>query len=180
MPPEYYLTHKNEQARYLEHNNDPNDAGYRNFLGRLSDHLIPLLNPGSHGLDFGSGPGPTLSLIMEEAGFKVDLYDIYFAPNESVWQNRYDFVTATEVIEHLYQPRTEIEKLWELLKPGGILAVMTLPLVSVEKFRNWHYKNDLTHVCFFTPQTFDLLAKQWGAVAEFKTHDVVFFQKPRA
>ena len=74
---ESYLSPEDELARYLLHENSPEDCRYREFLSRLTDHLIPKLLPGGKGLDFGSGPGPTLSVMLEEAGFPMDIYDLY-------------------------------------------------------------------------------------------------------
>ena len=75
---ESYLSPEDELARYLLHENSPEDCRYRQFLSRLTDHLIPKLPQGAKGLDFGSGPGPTLSVMLAEAGFFMDLYDPYF------------------------------------------------------------------------------------------------------
>jgi hypothetical protein len=54
---------------------------------------------------------------------------------------------------------------------------MTKPAVDEDAFRTWHYKNDLTHVCFFSPPTFTWLARQWNAELTFAGNDVVLFQK---
>ena len=64
---ESYLSSEDELARYLLHENSPEDQHYREFLSRLTDHLIPKLKRGAHGLDFGSGPGPTLSVMLQES-----------------------------------------------------------------------------------------------------------------
>jgi len=45
------------------------DPRYRRFLARLAEPLIAHLPKGARGLDFGCGPGPTLSLMLREAGF---------------------------------------------------------------------------------------------------------------
>ncbi|MFA0697998.1 class I SAM-dependent methyltransferase, partial [Vibrio sp. 10N.222.49.C9] len=76
----------------------------RKFLSRVQIPLAERIGSHKQGLDFGCGPGPTLSLMMQEAGHDVDLYDLYYYPDTKVLNKRYDFITATEVIEHLYQP----------------------------------------------------------------------------
>ena len=122
---ESYLSPEDELARYLLHENSPEDCRYREFLGRLTAHLIPKLQPGAKGLDFGSGPGPTLSVMLEEMGFFVDLYDPYFAPNTAPLERTYDFVTCTETVEHFYQPAKEFNRFNQLLRRGGWLGIMT-------------------------------------------------------
>ena len=50
VPSRYHLREEAQRSRYLEHNNDPDDADYRRFLSRLLDPLRPCLKPGSEGL----------------------------------------------------------------------------------------------------------------------------------
>ncbi|GJL65271.1 MAG: hypothetical protein NPIRA05_02420 [Nitrospirales bacterium] len=136
------------------------------------------LPPQSHGLDFGSGPGPTLSVMFEEAGHTVALYDYFYAHDPAVFQGTYDFVTASEVAEHLHDPQKELDSLWKILKPGGLLGIMTKRVYDQQAFTTWHYKNDLTHVCFYSQATFQWLAEKWHAQLMVVDRDVVLFQKP--
>jgi len=177
VPHEQYLSEEEEKARYEQHINSPADPAYRNFLGRLFTPLNKLLKPGSEGLDFGSGPGPTLSVMLIEAGHRMQIYDYFFANNPAVLKKQYDFITATEVVEHLYQPGEELDKLWNCLKPGGWLGIMTKQRLAREDFDNWHYKRDLTHVCFFSRETFHWMASKWNASIKFIDKDVVLFYK---
>jgi len=135
------------------------------------------LAPGSHGLDFGSGPGPTLSLMFEEIGHSMAIYDYFYAKDSSVLQKQYDFITATEVLEHLHDPGKELDRLWTLLKPGGNLGLMTRLVPDWETFARWYYKNDPTHVCFFSLSTFQWLAGRWRAEVAFVAKDVILFYK---
>ncbi|HSM04200.1 MAG TPA: hypothetical protein VK858_06250, partial [Longimicrobiales bacterium] len=64
-----------ERARYETHRNDPRDPDYRTFLDRLLVPLLERLAPGARGLDYGSGPGPTLSRMLTEAGHPTVDYD---------------------------------------------------------------------------------------------------------
>jgi 2-polyprenyl-3-methyl-5-hydroxy-6-metoxy-1,4-benzoquinol methylase len=91
----------------------------------------------------------------------------------------FDAIVATEVIEHLHKPLTELERLWTLLRPGGWLALMTQRVKNAEAFSNWQYKNDPTHLCFFHKQSFRWLANYLN-VSEmfFEGRDMVFMQKP--
>ncbi|MFB9155210.1 class I SAM-dependent methyltransferase [Vibrio gallaecicus] len=175
--PRQRLAASEEKAQYDLHENDPNDAGYRRFLSRIAEPLTGKISSNSHGLDFGCGPGPTLSIMLEEAGHTMDLYDIYYHPETSVLEKTYDFMTATEVIEHLYQP----DKVWQqwlnLVKPKGWIGLMTKLVIDVDAFAGWHYKNDPTHVVFFSRQTFQFLAERDKLELEFVGNDVILLRK---
>ena len=178
MPPHQFLSAQAEKAEYDRHQNSPEDAGYRRFLGRLFEPLASRLEPESRGLDFGSGPGPTLSVMFEEAGYRMAIYDPFYAPDRSVLDERYDFVTASEVVEHLHRPRRVLDRLWSLLRPGGILGIMTKRVLDRDAFSRWHYKNDPTHVCFFSLETFEWLAEHWQAELTVCGADVVLLRRP--
>ncbi|MGX9418603.1 class I SAM-dependent methyltransferase [Vibrio sp. RC27] len=166
-----------EKAMYDLHENNPADEGYRRFLSRFATPMLEKLSANSYGIDFGCGPGPTLSGMMEEHGHNVALYDIFYYPDEAVLQDQYDFVMATEVIEHLHHP----DKVWQqwlsMLKVGGWLGVMTKQVIDKDAFVHWHYKNDLTHVSFFSRSTFNYLAKRDNLAIEFVGNDVVLLRK---
>jgi SAM-dependent methyltransferase len=177
VPPECYLTRQAERAEYDLHENDINDPGYRRFLSRLMLPLVARLTPGARGLDFGCGPEPALAHMLRESGFEVALYDSFFVPDEAVLGASYHFICATEVVEHLHHPERELQRLWSLLQPGGWLGIMTKLLRDPEAFANWHYKNDPTHVCFYSEDTWHWWAGQHGAGLEFIGADVVLLQR---
>lgn len=175
--PEQRLSAEQEKAEYDLHQNSPEDKGYRLFLSRIADPLMDRLAVGSCGLDFGCGPGPTLSLMLKQAGMEMNVYDVFYHANSQALTRSYDFITATEVVEHLHQPGQVIRQLWRLLTDGGLLAIMTKRVLGPEAFANWHYKNDPTHVCFFSEETFFWLAKTLKAELSFIDKDVVFLSK---
>ncbi len=177
VPPELFVSAEVEKAEYDKHENSAADPRYRAFLRRLQEPLLQRLSPHSHGLDFGSGPGPTLSLMFEEAGHAMCIYDPFYAADESAWQHRYDFITASEVIEHLHHPRRELDRLWSCLKPRGLLGIMTKRVIDRDAFARWHYKDDPTHVCFFSLATFRWLATCWQAELTIPADDVVVLAK---
>jgi len=177
VPPEQFLSREAEKSAYDHHQNSPEDQAYRRFLSRLFIPLHRQLAPQSHGLDFGSGPGPTLSIMFEEAGHFVSLYDYFYAHDRSVFQETYDFITASEVVEHLHHPQEELDDLWKTLRPGGLFGIMTKRVYNQQAFTTWHYKNDLTHVCFFSQATFQWLAGKWQASMVVVDQDVVFLKK---
>lgn len=178
VPSIFYISRKEEKAEYDLHQNLPDDPGYRQFLSRLFLPLQERLAPGSQGLDFGSGPGPTLSVMLTDAGHDVTLYDLFYADQPAVLARRYDFITASEVIEHLHHPGPQLDLLYRLLRPGGLLGIMTKLVIDRTKFAGWHYKNDLTHVCFFSHATFVWLAARWNARLDIVAQDAIIIRKP--
>lgn len=179
VPPDCYLSRAAEQAEYELHQNDIHDPGYRLFLSRLTLPLMARLAPGARGLDFGCGPGPALAHMLRESGFDVALYDSIFVPQEDALAASYDFICATEVVEHLHHPGRELERLWSLLHPGGWLGIMTKLVRDRTAFASWHYKNDPTHVCFFSARTWQWWAQQHGASLELIGADVIVLQRER-
>jgi hypothetical protein len=178
VPPEYHLSAADERAEYDKHENDVEDQGYRKFLSRLFTPLNEMLAEASQGLDFGCGPGPALAAMFREAGHTVALYDTFYAPDSSVLNGSYDFISATEVVEHLYLPGHELSRLWCILCAGGTLGVMTKLVLDQEAFSRWHYKNDPTHVCFFSRETWQWWAGRSGASIRFIGSDVMLLTKP--
>lgn len=177
VPKRHWLTLDQERAEYDLHENDPHDAGYRRFLSRFSEPLLKRLPPGQTGLDFGCGPGPTLSGMLEEKGHTVDLYDPFYQNHPSVFEKQYDFICATEVAEHLRDPDAEFQRLFAMLKPMGWLGVMTRLADHVDAFAQWHYIRDATHICFYSLPVFHYLAARFDARVEFYPPDVALFRK---
>jgi SAM-dependent methyltransferase len=175
---EHFLSTDEEHAHYLTHENDVNDKGYRDFLSRLAVPLLARLSPNSSGLDYGCGPGPALAVMMRKAGHEIAVYDPYFAPDDAAFSKAYDFITCTETVEHLHNPHDEFARLVSMLKPGGILAVMTIFQTDDERFEGWRYRQDPTHVVFYRPQTFEVIARQHGLTCEVIRKDVVFLTMP--
>lgn len=179
VPQKYHLSASYEKAEYDLHENDPGDAGYRRFLSRVTVPLLARLKTGARGLDFGCGPGPTLSVMLEEAGHSLALYDKYYATDASVLAKSYDFISATEVVEHLAAPGDTLRQLWTMLAAGGTLALMTKLVIDKDRFQTWHYKNDQTHIAFFSTASFAWLADELGARLDFVDSDVIFLSKPQ-
>jgi len=178
VPPAYFLSPEAEKAEYDQHQNSPDDAGYRTFLSKVFTPIQNKIAPGSEGLDFGSGPGPTLSVMFEEQGYRVTLYDPFYAPNRDVLSATYDFVCATEVIEHFQSPDVDLELIWSLVKSGGWLGIMTGMAQDREAFARWRYKDDRTHIAFFSVETMEWIAGKWQTDLIPAGKNVFLFRKP--
>ena len=89
----------------------------------------------------------------------------------------YDFVTATEVVEHFREPKADFSLLWSLVKQGGYLGLMTRQALDVGRFSNWHYKNDPTHISFWRKETFEWFASKVDADLVLNSPEVVILKK---
>ena len=180
VPPDSYLDLAVERAEYDKHQNFVDDPGYRKFLSRLAVPLLENIPAASRGLDFGCGPGPALAQMLCEAGHDVALYDRYYAPDQAVLQRQYDFICATEVVEHLHHPGDELDRLRRILRPGGYLGIMTKQVLDRQAFAQWHYKNDPTHVCFFSRKTWQWWARRKRLAVKFVGSDVILLHSQAA
>lgn len=168
-----------EEKRYLQHNNGIQHKGYVTFLNKAINPAIDFLKPGMRGLDYGCGPVPTLSRLLEQKGFTCDDYDPIFFP-EMDQDKQYDFIFATECFEHFFFPAKELQKIRKLLKEDGILVIMTEQWQNLGKFKTWYYAKDLTHVSFYHQRTFNFIAKKSGMNTLFTDNNsVIIFQKTK-
>lgn len=159
--PVFFPNREREISRYREHNNGIDQPGYVAFLERIINPAFSFIPPGAIGLDYGCGPVPTLSKLVNRRGdVKCYDYDPLFDfdhPGEV-----YDFIFSTECLEHFHHPHAELEKILDLLKPGGHLFLMTERWESVKRFLTWYYKTDPTHVSFYHRDTFDYITAHYG------------------
>lgn len=176
--PRHHLSAARERAHYGLHQNHPHDQGYRGFLSRVAEPLVARVPTGAAGLDYGCGPGPTLSVMLEEKGFVMRDYDPFFAPDTAALEHDYDFVTCTEVAEHFFQPGVEFERLGSLVRSGGWLAVMTEVLQPERDLTSWAYVRDPTHVCFYRWETLEWIATRLGAELTRPHVNVALMQLP--
>ncbi|MGM0569506.1 class I SAM-dependent methyltransferase [Marinobacter sp.] len=177
MDPAGWLTEPEERAVYALHDNQLDDPGYRRFLDKLAGPLLERLPPVQQGLDFGCGPGPALASMLEESGHRVALYDPAFYPDAALLGRQWDFLTCTEVVEHLRHPMAVFRQLDRMLRPGGWLGIMTCFQTDDSRFANWHYRRDPTHIVFYREETFAWLARYFGWSLTVPRKDVVLLQK---
>ena len=174
--PQSYLSQLQEKARYQTHNNTIESEGYVRFLTPAVEAVKKHVSGDDLlGLDYGCGPGPTLSELLRRSGYSCDDYDPIFFPE--LKSEKYDFITCTEVVEHFYRPGREFAKMVKLLRPGGLLVVMTDHHGSRD-FASWPYRTDPTHVCFYSAKTWEWMARALGW-KWLEVHDrISVFQMP--
>ena len=176
---ESLISFQDEKTRYDSHENVEGDPGYEAYLKKIVDSSLPYLDPGQKGLDFGCGKTKLVEKLFHREGFAVDSYDLYFHPNESIFNNQYDFIILSEVIEHLREPREVMAKLSTLLSPTGKFLIKTKLAPATEKeFSSWFYKRDITHVQFFNEKSFKFLSEFLGMKEAISLgNDLFLFKK---
>lgn len=173
-----------DSRRYREH--------YEKFgFSRTQRQAISWVNPGSTVLEVGCASGYIGRALIEEkacrvTGLELDpeaarearanqldvrqgsLEDPAFLASIN---DRYDFVLATDVLEHLREPARVLSEFKRWLKPGG-LAIISVPNIATWRIRyqlffrgDFRYQEtgilDRTHLHFFTWETLhELLAEQ--------------------
>lgn len=151
-----------EVQRYLQHNNDVNDARYQNFVSPIVNRVLKKFSTNHHGLDFGAGTGPVIAKLLKDKDYKIEVYDPFFHNNPSLLNNKYDYIACCEVVEHFHNPKKEFELLKKLLKPRGLILIMTSLYNPEIDFKTWYYKDDPTHVFIYQKETFDYIKKHFG------------------
>lgn len=150
---------KEEEKRYKQHKNGIQYPGYVKFLNQAIEPALPFLLKKMKGLDYGCGPTPTLSLLLERQGYTCENYDPIFFPD--LPEGPFDFIFATECFEHFFFPAREMQKIKNLLSPEGFLIVMTEKWTKPELFARWYYAKDSTHVSFYHADTFLFIAEKF-------------------
>lgn len=141
----------------------------RAFAAMRYRHLPPQPVGGGRVLDVGCGNGGFLA-VAREAGWEVEGVDFDI---EAVNAARslglnvrhggielfldkcacYDVITLSHVIEHVHDPVALVQRLYELLKPGGMLWLETPNIDSLgsRRFgRNWRGLEPPRHLVMFT------------------------------
>ena len=75
-------------------------------------------------LDYGSGTGLFVSFLRDQGFSSADGYDPYLSDSKPVTR-QYHVITLQDVIEHVEDPFELVERVKQLLLPGGIVVVGT-------------------------------------------------------
>lgn len=182
MDPAERLSPELEKQRYDLHQNE-SSSGYQAFLEPLINKLEAHFRAAGLSpihlsvLDYGCGPTAYLSTLLLKKGFMPANYDLYYFPDQDQLRKTYHAITSTEVWEHFYEPRQEIERQLRLLKAGGLLAVMTSAHRGEASFHDWHYRRDLTHVSFFSENAMMWVAQKYRLQLLHSQSPYFIFQK---
>jgi 2-polyprenyl-3-methyl-5-hydroxy-6-metoxy-1,4-benzoquinol methylase len=84
-----------------------------------------------------------------------------------------DVVVSSEVIEHLYSPKTLIDQAFSVLRPGGMLIITTpyhgyLKNIALSLFNKWDFHHTVDweggHIKFFSQKTLSSMLNKCGFV----------------
>ena len=141
-------------------------------------------------LDIGCSCGGNLMAIREKCP-NAELYGVELNPSaaevamlfgevvskdieiidEPAWKEKFDYVIAADVLEHLNNPWQTVSNIHTLLKPDGILVASIPNVQHISNVMNllhgyWHYEDwgilDRTHLRFFTKHSIIEMFEQAG------------------
>lgn len=183
-----------QKNRYILHENTLNNIGYKKFLCNFANPILDFLQDYINDknnltiFDFGSGPVPCLCELLKNY---VELgklpnnteffnYDKFFTPEKNL--KACDLCFCLEVVEHFEKPLENFIELANCVKKDGFLAVGTILVpkesYSIEEFSKWWYKDDFTHVSFYTEKALELLGNKVGLkVVKKLSERCILFQK---
>jgi len=147
------LSFEEEKNRYLLHDNNIHDEGYKNFVLDIVNFIKNNRSKISQGLDYGSGVNSIISALLKQENFNIQEYDPFFIYNDNLLKSQYDYIVCCEVIEHFYNPRHEFQKLKNLLNKKSPLVLKTDLHNPNLNFENWYYRLDPTHVVFYSHES---------------------------
>jgi SAM-dependent methyltransferase len=128
-------------------------------------------------LDFGCGNGGLVRHVRNKTGGDIVGYDRGAITAEAInrgipilsdeelepLHGSFDVLTAIEVIEHTLDPVTELRRMRELLKPGGLLFLTTGNAAPhADSLTQWSYVRPEIHVSFFEPITLEYALREAG------------------
>ncbi len=176
----FIVDKESEKEQYDLHNNSFESVGYVEMFEKfIAKAITPYEENIESALEFGCGPGPVLAELLRRKGMEVEQYDLYFYPEKVYEGKQYDLITSTEVFEHLKKPIEMLRMLVKHTNDNGYIILMTkFPPADDKEFLAWWYRRDVTHISFFTPKSFEVMAEKVG-LKVLKTIDknIVVFQK---
>lgn len=170
-----------EKKRYQEHNNEPEDANYINYLKNSTELLKPHLESHWIGLDYGCGPGPGMKPALGKHVHDVHYYDPIFFPDTTLKNSFYDFITCIEAAEHFYKPKKSLAKIFGLVKDNGFVLIRTEFFHKQEDLETWWYTRDPTHVCLYSLEFFEQAEQNaYWRVVSHNNKNQILLQKTSA
>jgi len=161
MLPEFFVSLETEKNRYELHSDGSDNPGYLSFIKPITDYVKNNFTTQDKGLDFGAGHSVVIADLLNRSSLNVKIFDPFFHNYQELLNDKYDYIIACEVVEHFHNPLKEFTLLYSMLNPNGKLIIMTDPLRETTIFSNWYYKNDETHVFFYSLKTFQFIKENF-------------------
>ena len=129
---------------------------------------LTSVNAGTNWLDFGCGTGGLVQFLRASGisgaiGFEQGWGASYMRERElpvlseeemATSSERFDVVTAIEVIEHVTDPVSVLRRIRASLRPGGLLFITTGNSAPFrDRLATWRYVVPDVHIAFFEPET---------------------------
>ncbi len=153
---------ESEKLVYQQHENNVEDKNYQKFVSPITNAIIKDFLPTAKGLDFGAGTAPVVSKVLQDKSYEIKQYDPFFHNTPKVIESKYDFIASCEVIEHFFNPYKEFGLFKNMLHKNGKIYLMTEIYHEGIDFASWYYKNDPTHVFFYTKESFEWIKNEFG------------------
>lgn len=130
---------------------------------------IKEFHPSPKVLDFGCGSGLLVEFLRRN-GIKAEGYDKYLKNTTDYLFNgdlafsmaEYDVVTMVEVIEHTASPYLELQDIFHILKPGGVLMVETSFTDWMELYTDPYVNPSIGHSTIFSHKGLDEVMLEKG------------------
>jgi 2-polyprenyl-3-methyl-5-hydroxy-6-metoxy-1,4-benzoquinol methylase len=168
-----------------EHEEDRNNLQNHLRISRIDEMTVGSKKSDIHILDFGCGHGMLIADLKKSGYHNVTGYDAYSDQFSKLpKRERYQVITAIEVIEHTSHPFVEIDVMHRSLVPGGVVMFETSFIdvaaqenISLDDFFYIAPKNG--HSTIFSHHGLDLLMCLKGFIPRrhFDRH-VRLYQKP--
>lgn len=161
-------------------------AAHKAYFRNLVSYLLPFVKKRTpiRLLDVGCAVG-VLVMVAQEQGIEAEGIDIaktavsyakklhlpVFQGTCETWfgkkryRNRYDMITALEIIEHEEDPLRMMQIIWKMLRSDGTVAITTPNFNTIYRVimgDNWVGYQHHEHLWFFTPESITRLFKQAG------------------
>lgn len=195
-PPNYYSYNQDSLRKTAKPGSLLMKIRYNGFRAKINRSLQLVGKKATESvrvLDIGCGDGHLLNLYKEVAGERIDTTGVDFnlsgvilaaAQGHNTYSGRFedvdlpekyfDLVVASHVIEHVPDPKGFTEKVWRVLKPGGIFWFETPNVGSVDakwfQKEHWGGYHFPRHWYFFSKETISKLAGQ----TQFKVEMIDF------
>lgn len=185
-PPNYYSYNQDKLRRNANPDSLLLRIRYKGFRAKIEKSLSLLSlksNEIVRVLDIGCGDGHLLNLYREARGTNVETTGVDFslsavilaaAQGHNTYSGRFedvdlsddyfDLVVASHVIEHVPDPSGFVEKVFRVLKPGGIFWFETPNIGSIDarwfEKEHWGAYHFPRHWYFFSTETIGRLAEK--------------------
>jgi len=182
--PEDYSPHQAKKTK--------SEKEKQKFKTKILEDVLKKLSSKSNLLDVGCGNGKFLYEIKKQTGCQISGVDFsktavkavkasynldVFCGTviESSFENNYfDIITAWSFIEHVNNPSEVLQKLYNMLKPGGncILSCPNFNSFNAKVFKNkWYHLDCPRHLYIYTPKTITNLMEKIGFTVTKTIHE---------